>query len=104
MSMVPLLATMQNTSIFDPASPPAESIRNVALLTLAVTGFIFVIVETVLLYCLLRFRRSPAAGTAEPPQVYGSKPIEIAWSELRWARRRRWNSRNGRSVGVVDTR
>ena len=80
MNMVPLLAATQNTSIFDPASPPAEWIRNVAFLVFAITGFIFVVVEGVLLYCLLRFRRSPAAGTAEPPQVYGSKPIEIAWT------------------------
>ena len=72
MSMVPLLAAMQNTSIFDPASPPAEWIRNIALLTFAITGFIFVVVEAVLLYCLLRFRRGSIAGTTEPPQVYGS--------------------------------
>ena len=80
MSMAPLLAAAQNTSMFDPVSPPAESIRNLAVLVLAVTGFIFVIVEGVLVYCLLRFRRGRAAGTAEPPQVYGSQPIEIAWT------------------------
>jgi hypothetical protein len=68
MCMVPLLATAQNTSMFDPVSPPAESIRNVSILALAITGFIFVVVEGVLLYCLLRFRRGRAAGTAEPPQ------------------------------------
>ena len=80
MTMAPLLAAIQNTSTFAPVSPPAESIRNIAILALAVTGFIFVVVESVLLYCLLRFRRGRAAGTAEPPQVYGSKPIEIAWT------------------------
>ena len=80
MSMAPLLAAMQNTSMFDPVSPPAESIRNVSILAFAVTGCIFVVVEGVLLYCLLRFRRGRAAGTAEPPQVYGSNPIEIAWT------------------------
>jgi cytochrome c oxidase subunit 2 len=67
------------TSIFDPASPPAESIRQLAILVLAITGFIFLIVEGVLCYCLLRFRHRAAAGV-EPPQVYGSKPIEIAWT------------------------
>ncbi len=80
MSMAPLLAATQNTSMFDPVSPPAESIRNIAILALAVTGFIFVIVEGVLIYCLFRFRRGRAAGTGEPPQVYGSMPIEIAWT------------------------
>jgi cytochrome c oxidase subunit II len=80
MNMAPLLAVTQNTSMFAPASPPAESIRNVSILALAVTGFIFVIVEGVLVYCLFRFRRGRAAKAGEPPQVYGSKPIEIAWT------------------------
>jgi cytochrome c oxidase subunit 2 len=67
-------------SIFDPASPPAESIRNLSVLVLAITGFIFVAVEGILVYSIVRFRRRAAAGAAEPPQVYGSKPIEIAWT------------------------
>jgi cytochrome c oxidase subunit II len=66
-------------SIFDPASPPAESIRNLSILVLAITGIIFVIVEGVLCYCIVRFRRGAATET-NPPQVYGSRPIEIAWT------------------------
>ena len=69
----------QNESMFDPASPGADSIRNLALLVLAITGFIFILVEGVLFYAILRFRHDPATGK-EPPQVYGSKPIEIAWT------------------------
>jgi cytochrome c oxidase subunit 2 len=75
----------ENLSIFDPASPdtPAELIRHLSVLVLAITAFIFVIVEAVLVYSLVRFRRrrdaAAAAGT-EPPQVYGGKPIEIAWT------------------------
>src|SRR6185503_17423252 len=65
--------------IFSPASPPAESIRNVSFLVLAITGAIFVIVEGVLFYCLWRFWRGARAGT-EPAQMYGSKPIEVAWT------------------------
>jgi cytochrome c oxidase subunit 2 len=70
----------QDLSIFHPASPPAESIRNLSLLVLAITGAIFVVVEGVLLYTIVRFRRRGALGGAEPPQVYGSQPIEIAWT------------------------
>ena len=33
-----------------------------------------------LLYAIVRFRRGMPATTSEPPQVYGSKPIEIAWT------------------------
>jgi cytochrome c oxidase subunit 2 len=95
-----LLATgeppIHNLSIFDPASPPAESIRNLSTLVFAITGFIFIVVEGILIYAILRFRRGAAAGPPhptlsppggegrvrgpEPPQVYGSKPIEIAWT------------------------
>jgi cytochrome c oxidase subunit II len=84
----------QSMSIFDPASPPAESIRSLSVLVLAITGFIFIAVEGILVYSIVRFRRRAAAGTSlppdqagesaareiEPPQFYGSKPIEIAWT------------------------
>jgi cytochrome c oxidase subunit 2 len=90
-----LLANTGDESMFDPASPGAESIRNLSLLVLAITGFIFILVEGILFYSILRFRRprtppSPlgeeggvrggVATEREPPQVYGSKPIEIAWT------------------------
>src|SRR6516164_4757495 len=70
----------RNLSIFDPVSPPAESIHHLSILVLAITGVIFLVVESVLIYSLLRFRRRGVTGTSEPPQVYGSKPIEIAWT------------------------
>src|SRR5947207_373739 len=72
--------TRPSLSIFDPASPPAESIVNVSVLVLAITAFIFLVVEGVLLYTVIRFRRRPAPSPTEPAQVYGSKPIEIAWT------------------------
>ena len=66
-------------SIFDPASPSAQAIRSLFILVLAITGVILVIVEGVLIYSIVRFRRRDGE-TAEPPQVYGSMPIEIAWT------------------------
>jgi cytochrome c oxidase subunit 2 len=88
-----MILLADNTSIFDPVSPPAESIRNLSVLVLAITGFIFVVVEGILIYSIVRFRRRAAAGApppetagpnaareTEPPQVYGSKPIEVAWT------------------------
>jgi cytochrome c oxidase subunit 2 len=73
------MTSVQDLSIFNPASPPAESIRSLFFLVLAVTGVIFVVVEGVLVYSIIRFRRSASDGN-EPPQVYGSMPIEIAWT------------------------
>ena len=69
-----------NLSIFSPASPPAESIRTLSVLVFAITGVIFLVVEGVLIYLIVRFRRRAVDDTKEPPQVYGSKPIEIAWT------------------------
>src|SRR6516162_8746205 len=70
---------LADTSMYDPASPGAESIRNLSVLVLAICGFIFLLVEGILFYAIVRFRRGTPTGT-EPPQVYGSKPIEIAWT------------------------
>jgi cytochrome c oxidase subunit II len=68
-------------SIFAPASPPAESIRSLSILVIAISLGIFLIVEGVLAYCILYFRRRRNETDAvEPAQVYGSKPIEIAWT------------------------
>jgi cytochrome c oxidase subunit 2 len=69
----------RDLSIWSPASPPAESIRSLFILVLAISTAIFLLVECVLLYSIVRFRRSPPSGK-EPPQVYGSMPIEIAWT------------------------
>jgi cytochrome c oxidase subunit 2 len=66
-------------SIFDSASPAADAISNLSVLVLAVAGLIFLVVEGILFYCVFRFRRR-GQDTAEPPQVYGSKSIEIAWT------------------------
>jgi cytochrome c oxidase subunit II len=70
----------QNLSIFDPASPSAAAIRDLAIIVFAVTGLIFLVVEGVLLYSIIRFRRGATTTSSEPPQVYGSHAIEIAWT------------------------
>lgn len=84
MAIPPLLAgadaTAQNLSIFDPASPQAESIRSLSVLVVAITAFIFLAVEGVLIYSIIRFRHDGKKVTSEPPQVYGSSPIEVAWT------------------------
>lgn len=73
-------AEKQNLSIFDPVSPSGSAIRHVFILVLAITGGIFLLVEGVLLYSLFKFRRKDPKDLNEPPQVYGSMPIEIAWT------------------------
>jgi cytochrome c oxidase subunit II len=78
MRTITLLA--DNLSMFDPASPGAASIRSASILVLVITGFIFILVEGILFYAIYRFRPGSPGDGQEPPQVYGSKPIEIDWT------------------------
>ncbi|MGE3499269.1 MAG: cytochrome c oxidase subunit II [Candidatus Binatia bacterium] len=67
------------TSIFDPRSTPAEEIFTLSRLVLAICAAIFVVVTGLLTYCIVRFRERPGDDGREPPQVYGSNQIELAW-------------------------
>jgi len=69
-------------SIFRPASTPAELIYGLSILVLAVCLAIFVTVAGVLTYTIVRFRRPTSDVDREPPQVYGSNQIEIAWTVI----------------------
>jgi len=70
---------MSPTSIFAPASTPADAIAGLSVLVIAVTGAIFTFVGGLLIYTLVRFRRLQDDGR-EPAQVYGSNQVEIAWT------------------------
>jgi cytochrome c oxidase subunit 2 len=49
---------------------------------LTVTGLIFSIVFSLIVYSLVKFRRRNADDGREPPQVYGSNQIELAWTVI----------------------
>src|ERR1700686_2454523 len=68
-------------SIFKPESTPADSIYGLSLLVLAITGLIFVIVFSLIAYTVTKFRRRTDDGP-EPPQVYGSNQMELAWTVI----------------------
>jgi cytochrome c oxidase subunit 2 len=67
-------------SIFDSHSTPADSIRNLSLFVLSVTGLIFLVVFSLLTYVVVKFRSRSTDGGREPAQVYGSTQIELAWT------------------------
>jgi cytochrome c oxidase subunit II len=67
-------------SIFAPAGDPAGAIRTISLLVLALTAVIFLLVGGLLAYCCARYRSRPGDDGREPPQVYGSNPVELAWT------------------------
>lgn len=67
--------------MFDPITTPGSDERQAAYLTLAVCAAIFVVVATLIVYTVWRFRRRPEDDSCiEPPQVYGSNQIEAAWT------------------------
>jgi cytochrome c oxidase subunit 2 len=68
-------------NIFHPTSAPAETLYRLSILVLAICAGIFVIVAGLLTYAIIRYRRrGPEDDTTEPPQVYGSVAIELAWT------------------------
>ncbi len=70
-------------NMFDPKSAPALMIHEVSLLVLLICAAIFIVVAGLLTYTILKFRRRPGDDeTKEPPQVYGSTQIELAWTVL----------------------
>jgi len=70
------------TNIFVPLSTPAHAIYQISLLVLLICAAIFVIVGGLLAYSIFRFRRRPEHENLEPPQVYGSNQIELAWTVI----------------------
>jgi cytochrome c oxidase subunit II len=68
------------TNIFSPASTPAKSITDLSAFVLIITGIIFLVVFSLLVYSVLSFRRRPKDDGREPAQVYGSMQIEMAWT------------------------
>jgi cytochrome c oxidase subunit 2 len=69
-------------SIYDPHSTPAKSIVHLSHFVLSITGLIFAIVFGLLAYAVVKFRKRPGDDGREPPQVYGSTQIELAWTVI----------------------
>lgn len=75
--------SLSPTNIFAPASTPANSIFGLSLFVLAVTGAVFLVVFALLLYSVLKFKKKRDDDDGrEPPQVYGSNQIELAWTVI----------------------
>jgi cytochrome c oxidase subunit 2 len=78
----PMALALGPTSIFVPASTPAKSIFDLSLFVLAITGTIFVVVAGLLAFIIFRFRERRNDDNTEPPQIYGSVQVELAWTVI----------------------
>ena len=70
------------TNIFAPDSTPAYSVYRLSLFVLEVCAGIFVVVFSLLLYAAIKFRQRKPEDDTEPPQIYGSNQIELAWTVI----------------------
>jgi cytochrome c oxidase subunit II len=78
----PAAQSSSSTSIFSPVSTPADSILGLSFFVLAITGVIFLIVASLLVYSAVKFKKRADDDGREPPQVYGSNQLELAWTVI----------------------
>lgn len=69
------------SNIFDPLSTPSHKIHEVAFLAIGICAGIFVIVSGLLAYAIIKFKKKEG-DILEPPQIYGSTQIELAWTVI----------------------
>jgi cytochrome c oxidase subunit 2 len=64
-------------SIFEPHSTPAQSIYHLSHFVLAITGLIFLVVLSLLIYAVVKFRRRAPDDKREPPRCTGAH--RLSW-------------------------
>src|SRR5262245_42411373 len=75
-----MMITAELLNIFAPQSTPARAIVDLSTFVLAITGLIFLVVASLLVYAIVKFRATSKDADHEPAQVYGSTQIELAWT------------------------
>jgi cytochrome c oxidase subunit II len=71
----------QQPSALAPAGPNSAAIADVFNIVLVMATVVFVVVEGLIVFSALRFRRK-AKDSSEPVQVHGNTKAEIAWTIL----------------------
>lgn len=66
-------------TMFAPRSLPAEMILDLSWLVWGICIGIFLIMEGLIILCIFKYRRAKDDDT-EAAQIYGSNPIELAWT------------------------
>lgn len=69
-------------SIFAPSSTPANTILGLGWFVIAILSGIFVTVGGLLTWVLIRYRERKGDDDSEPPQIYGSTQVELAWTVI----------------------
>ncbi|MDG2424425.1 MAG: cytochrome c oxidase subunit II [Phycisphaerales bacterium] len=69
-------------TMFAPRSAPAQEILNITWLVIGIVGALGIIVMTMIIFSIIRYRYKEGDDETEPAQIYGSNPIELAWTIL----------------------
>jgi cytochrome c oxidase subunit 2 len=65
-----------------PASDGAVQISQLFWFTLVLATIVFILVEGLLIYSSLRFRRRTPLPAADPPQIHGNTRLEVMWATV----------------------
>ena len=68
--------------VVNPASASAEVISQLFWFTLVLAVVVFLLVEGLLIYSSLRFRRRAPLPAVEPPQMHGNTRLEVMWAAV----------------------
>lgn len=69
-------------TLLSPKSTPASDIYHLSLLVVAICCAIFLVVFSLLVYVVVKYGCRAQADGSEPPQIYGSNQVEIAWTVI----------------------
>ncbi|HEX7084274.1 MAG TPA: cytochrome c oxidase subunit II [Gaiellaceae bacterium] len=64
----------------EPHSPNAQRINDAYVFIFGFTAFIFVLVESLLIAFVIKYRRGKRARYADAPQIHGATRLEMAWT------------------------
>src|SRR5207247_2303808 len=76
--LAPAAALANYISPEDGGSPNANDVNTLYVITLVIAIFIFLLVEGVLIYSLIKFRRR--RRDEEPAQIRGNTTLEVGWT------------------------
>ncbi len=69
-------------SLLNPASTPAHDIYHLSLFVMAICLAIFLVVFSLIVYAAVKYRKRSTDNGHEPPQIYGSNQVELAWTVI----------------------
>src|SRR5215218_5082730 len=74
--------TAAQSWVGNPASNQAEVVSQLFWFTLVLATIVFLLVEGLLIYSSLRFRRRAPLPLHEPPQIHGNTRLEVMWATV----------------------